>query len=208
MARTVKKPEERRREILSAARRLFQTKDYEQTTMQNLMDALKIAKGTIYHYYRSKEELLEAVVEEIVDEDVQRKRALIDQTEGNALDKLRALISAGNLADGHEEVLDHLHSPENRGMHARQLAVAIVKLAPLYEELFRQGCREGLFRTDHPLECAEFLLSSVQFLTDDGIYPWTDQDLYRRVNALPSILEAQLDAAPGSFEFLRAQLGT
>ena len=202
MARTVKKPEERRQEILAAARRLFQTKDYEQTTMQNLMDALKVAKGTIYHYFRSKEELLEAVVEWIVDEDLERKRALMESTSGTALEKLRVLISAGNLADGHEEVLEHLHTADNMGMHAKQLAVAVAKLAPLYADLFRQGCREGVFQTEYPLEAAEYLLASTQFLTDRGVYPWTDEDLLRRVRAVPALLEAQLGAAQGSFAFL------
>ena len=59
MARIVKKPEERRQEIIEAARELFQAKDYEKTTMRDVMDKLGIAKGTIYHYFRSKEDLLE-----------------------------------------------------------------------------------------------------------------------------------------------------
>ena len=202
MVRTVKKPDERRSEILAAARRLFQTSDYEKLTMQSLMDELAIAKGTIYHYFRSKEDLLEAVVIQIVEEDVERKRDLMDRTEGTALEKMRVLITAGNLADGHEEVLEHLHTPDNTGMHARQLAVAVDKLAPVYEDLFRQGCREGIFHIDHPRETAEFLLAGIQFLTDGGIYPWTEEDLLRRAQAAPALLEAHLRAPRGSFGFL------
>jgi AcrR family transcriptional regulator len=202
MVRTVKKPHERRSEILAAARQLLQTRDYRQTTMQQLMDTLQVAKGTIYHYFRSKEELLEAVAEQIVEEDLDRKRALMEQTKGDAIEKLRVLITAGNLADGHEEILDQLHTPEHAGMHARQLAIAVKKLAPLYEELFRQGCREGLFSTETPRESAEFVLSAVQFLTDRGLYPWSEEDLQRRIAAVPALLEAQLGATPGAFAFL------
>ena len=202
MVRTVKKPDERRSEILAAARRLFQTSDYQKLTMQSLMDELAIAKGTIYHYFRSKEALLEAVVEQITDEDLERKRALMACTEGNALEKLKVLITSGNLADGHDEILEHLHTPDNMGMHARQLAVAVSKLAPIYEDLFRQGCREGIFHIDHPREAAEFLLAGIQFLTDGGIYPWAEEDLVRRAQAAPALLEAQLRAPRGSFDFL------
>ena len=49
MARTVKKPAERRKEIIDAARSLFQSKDYDQTTMQDVIEAVGIAKGTVYY---------------------------------------------------------------------------------------------------------------------------------------------------------------
>ncbi len=64
MARIVKKAEERREEIIAAAREIFQLKGYESTTMHAVMKKLNIAKGTIYHYFASKEALLEAVVED------------------------------------------------------------------------------------------------------------------------------------------------
>ena len=79
--------------------------------MQDVMDQLGIAKGTIYHYFKSKEELLEAVVENIVEEDIACKEILMKETSGNALEKIRILISAGSLADEHAEILEHLHHP-------------------------------------------------------------------------------------------------
>ena len=48
MSRIVKKPEERRREILNAAREMFRTLDYDHSTMNHLMDKLGVAKGTIW----------------------------------------------------------------------------------------------------------------------------------------------------------------
>ena len=77
MKRTIKKPDERRKEIIQAARELFQAKEYEKTTMKEIMVKLNIAKGTIYHYFSSKEELLEAVVEDLVDEELKRKKKLM-----------------------------------------------------------------------------------------------------------------------------------
>jgi AcrR family transcriptional regulator len=206
MVRIVKKAEERRSEILKTARHLFQTKEYDKTTMQDVMDHLGIAKGTIYHYFKSKEELLEAVIKNIVDETIEQMQLAISEINGNALEKIRVLIGTGNIAKNNNEVLDHLHQPGNAGMHTRLLAVALIKQAPLYGELIRQGCEEGIFHTDAPLECAEFLLSAIQFLTDSGIYPWTHDDLVRRARAFPGLIEAQLKAAPGSFQFMLDQV--
>ena len=205
MVRIVKKAAERRSEIVKTARHLFQTKEYDKTTMQDVMDQLGIAKGTIYHYFKSKEELLEAVIVDIVDENIEQMQLAKMEMNGNALEKIRILIGLGSVAANNSEVLNHLHQPGNTGMHARLLAVALIKQAPLYSELIRQGCEEGVFQTDFPLECAEFILSAIQFLTDPGIYPWTQEDLIRRARAFPGLIEAQLKAAPGSFQFMLNQ---
>jgi AcrR family transcriptional regulator len=202
MVRTVKKPEERRQEIVATARELFQKKDYENTTMQDIMDALGIAKGTIYHYFKSKEELLEAVVEDAVEEYIAGMEKVLNETEGTGLDKMRALITSGNVEEQYEKILEHLHRPGNVSMHTQQLAVTLSRLAPLYASAIQQGCDEGIFQTEHPRECAEFLLAGIQFLTDVGFYPWSQEDLTRRAMAIPALVEAQLNAPKGSFDFL------
>jgi AcrR family transcriptional regulator len=202
MVRVVKKATERKSEIVQAARHLFQTKGYDKTTMQDVMDHLGIAKGTIYHYFKSKEELLEAIVENIVAENTEQMQILMNEINGNALEKVRMLIGASNMAANNDEILEHLHQPGNTGMHIRLLAATLVKQAPVYATLIRQGCEEGIFQTDTPLECAEFILSAIQFLTDTGVYPWTQEQLMRRALAFPGLIEAQLKAAPGSFQFM------
>lgn len=201
MTRIVKKPTERRAEIIQAAKRLFQTQEYEKTSMQEIMDELQIAKGTIYHYFASKEALFEAVIEDIAQENCQTMQKQL-AAPGNALEKMKRLVEAGRIATDNPHIMQTLHNPANQALHTRLLATLITKQAPLYAELIRQGSLEGHFTTDQPLECAEFILSAVQFLTDTGIYPWSQQDLERRAKALPKLIEQLLQATPGSFDFL------
>jgi len=203
MARIVKKASERRNEIIKAAREHFQTQDYRKITMQDLMTKLNIAKGTIYHHFASKGEILEAVVEEMVDEDLVRKQNVLKANpQLNPLEKLMLLITGDDMAQENEKLLENLHHPENSAIHARQLARFILKLAPLYASVISEGCEEGVFRTKHPLECAEFLIAGVQFITDMGFYPWEEAQLHRRMEALPSLAETLLGAPEGSFNFL------
>lgn len=205
MVRIVKNAAERREEIVAAACRLFLSKGYDKTTMQEVMHEVQVAKGTIYHYFKSKEELLEAAISSIVKEEIDQLQQVMENSRGSALDKIEQLALAG--IDSHDqELLDHLHQPGNAGMHIRLLAALITKQAPLYAELIRQGCEEGIFETETPLECAEFILAATQFLTDEGIYQWTDEQLRRRGLALPGLVEAQLRAPEGSFQFLLALL--
>ncbi|WP_163337309.1 TetR/AcrR family transcriptional regulator [Desulfopila sp. IMCC35008] len=205
MVRVVKKPEERKSEIIATACDLFLSKGYEKTTMKDVMRHLGIAKGTIYHYFNSKEELLEAVINSVAESEMLRLKMVVENLKGNALERLEQLILNGSnhgADDGHEEILDNLHKNSNAGMHIRLLAKVVTMQAPLYAEQFQLGCEEGVFQTDHPLECAEFLLSGIQFLTDMGIYPWTQEQLERRWKAFPKIIENQLNAPDGSFSFL------
>ena len=205
MPRIVKKADDRKREIIGAARELFREKGHENLTMQELMDKLNIAKGTIYHHFGSKNDLLEAVVEDLIDEELQRKKELIESRHFkklNALEKMKQFVAQDTLAEDNENILESLHHPENAEMHAKQLGRYILKLAPLFAAIIEEGCGEGVFKTRHPLECAEFMLSGFQFLTDLGFYPWTEDQLARRINAFSFVIEDMLGAPEGSFGFL------
>lgn len=202
MVRTVKDPETRKAEIVTAARRLFGLKEYEKTTMQDVIDELGIAKGTIYYYFKSKEELLDAVINQMADEAIERMQSVIENGQGNALEIFQQLIAAGNIADENPEIMEQLHNPRNSGMHAIMLAIAVKSAAPFYAKVVEQGCSEGVFKVANPLETSEFILTSVQFLMDTGICQWSEDDLMRRAMALPGIIESLLGAKAGSFQFL------
>lgn len=201
MIRVVKKPQERREEIISVAQELFLENEYEKTTLQDVMNKLGIAKGTIYHYFNSKEELLEAVVENMADAYVKRLCLVFEEVKGNALDRMRSLVSAGRVANGEGGLMERLHMGGNMGLHLRLLALIVMKIAPLYADVIRQGCSEGIFKSEHPLETAETLLAGIQFITDVGIYHWSKEDIARREAAIPALLEMQLGAPKGSFNF-------
>ncbi len=205
MTRIVKKPDERRKEIIQAARELFQEKDYDKMTMQELMEKLKIAKGTIYYYFSSKEDLLESVVEDLMDEELKRKKLLLKSRRCynlNALEKFRMLVTSDRMSEENDQILENLHHPGNTLMHTRLLGRYIIKLAPIFAAVIEEGCDQGVFKTEHPRECAEFLFSGFQFLTDMGFYPWSQTQLARRIKAFPSLIETQLGAPKGSFSFL------
>ncbi|MGD0006240.1 MAG: helix-turn-helix domain-containing protein, partial [Anaerolineaceae bacterium] len=68
MARIVKEDEYnvRRNEILESAQRFVYTRGYEQMAIQDILDDLQISKGAFYHYFTSKQALLEALIERMM----------------------------------------------------------------------------------------------------------------------------------------------
>jgi AcrR family transcriptional regulator len=70
--RIVKEHEERKSEILDAAEQLFAARGYEAATVNDILGAVKIAKGTFYYYFKSKEEVLDTFIERSIGEGLQK----------------------------------------------------------------------------------------------------------------------------------------
>lgn len=93
-----KEREVRRKEILDTAEGFFSEKGYEATSVQDLIDAIGTAKGTFYHYFQSKEDLLDAnaMVERMLGNTVQSTtRAVVDDARLTAPEKPARLFSGG-----------------------------------------------------------------------------------------------------------------
>ena len=202
MARVVKKPEERRREIVAMAQKLFLEKEYEATSLNDVVSALGVAKGTVYHYFKSKEDLLDAVVSNMASDFLELMQTKLKTKKGDALTQMKALSSAMDVSAEWRSTMDQLHGPGNRGLHVRLLGALVRGISPIMADVIQKGCEEGTFKTDHPLEAAEVLLAGIQFVTDVGIYPWDKNELERRMSAIPALAEKFLQAPKGSLHFL------
>src|SRR5438128_3469885 len=91
MTRIVKEKEYavRRNAILDVAQLLVYTKGYEQMTIQDILDDLQISKGAFYHYFDSKQALLEALIERLLEEIVQHILPIVHDPHLPALEKLQ-----------------------------------------------------------------------------------------------------------------------
>lgn len=89
----VSDPDSARGRLLREAARLFRDKGYERTTVRDLAAAVGIQSGSLFHHFRTKEEILKAVMVETI-----RLNTAVMQEAMNAADsnreKLRALVSA------------------------------------------------------------------------------------------------------------------
>ena len=80
-------------DIVSAAAKVFRTKGYHAATVRDIADEVGLLKGSLYHHFDSKEELLYLVVKEPIAQ-MYRTMAEIAAADGRAVDKLRRAISA------------------------------------------------------------------------------------------------------------------
>ncbi len=59
MVRVTKEYDQRLQELLDTARQLFFEIGYEKTSVNDIIDRVGVAKGTFYHYFKTKEDLLD-----------------------------------------------------------------------------------------------------------------------------------------------------
>lgn len=170
MTRVVKAPDVRKNEILDAAQDFFFKKGYESTTIQDILDTLNIAKGTFYYYFKSKGELLDALVERTTDQMMPQFTSVVE-SEQNAIKKFNSLSRAGSSFKRTNigvfaVFLKVLYRDENIIMRICMFRRITEKVAPLYAHIIRQGIKERLFNTPDPDEIAEMIIRLGQHLNE------------------------------------------
>ena len=92
--RIVKEAEERKNEILDAAEELFVTKGYDKTSTGDILDKVGIARGTLYYHFKSKEDILNAMIERINDTLIGRAKKIASDTSVPVIERVVMAISA------------------------------------------------------------------------------------------------------------------
>ena len=157
--RIVKEAEERKEEILDAAEKLFGTKGFDHTSTNDILEAVGIARGTLYYHFKSKEEILDGVIERISNRLMSDAGKVILDTELPVLERLTKAILALNVESeiGHE-VMEQVHRPQNALMHQKMQQQLLDGITPLFTELVKEGVRQGICHTDYPGEVVEMTL--------------------------------------------------
>ncbi len=173
MARMVKQEEYdfHRNKILEAAGRLVYIKGYEQMSIQDILAEMQISKGAFYHYFSSKQALLEALIEQMAQQVFQVLLPIIKDDRLPAPDKLlRVFDAASRWKTDRKEVLLSLvnvwYADENAILRQKAQAALLPIIAPMLTEVICQGVREGVFHTSYPDQISGIMFSLLQNFGD------------------------------------------
>lgn len=206
MTRISKDPEVRRLEFIEAAITLFAAKGYAATTITDIVDAVGVAKGTFYHHFSSKEEVMHGVVVHLVEDGIAQARAIATAPDVSAPDTFLAVIASQSARGAKADLIDSLHEAGNAAFHMLSHTEMIRQLTPILAGVVRRGIQSGDFETPFPEESVRILLTAATFLTDGGIdQPGTDPQ--RTITALLVGAERMLGAESGAFLSRAAALG-
>jgi AcrR family transcriptional regulator len=220
MARIVKEEEHtgKRNAILAVAERLVYTNGYEQMTIQDILDDLQISKGAFYHYFNSKQAVLEALTERMQEEVEQILLPVVHDPRLPALEKLRCFFpTLARWKTARKSLIlalmRILYADDNAIFRQKARALAVKRVSPLLTTIIRQGVQEGVLTTPYPDQVAEVVVSLVLDLGDaiaSLLLSWNperDESLRveRTVAAYTEALECALGAPTGSLPLVDDQ---
>ena len=154
----MKKGDERRNKILETAEKLFYRKGYEATSIQDILDDLKMSKGGFYHHFESKLQLLDALCQKQMQENGELMRAAVEENRGDAIAQMNALYERCTLwQEGQEEftflVLKTAYLGGSVQLRDSLRQTMLADARPLMKEIIHDGIeqqnRNGGVALDH-----------------------------------------------------------
>lgn len=198
--RVIKEYDERRNEILDTAQRLFYEKGYEKCTVNDILKEVAIAKGTFYYYFKSKEEVMDAVVLRYKEIIVSRAEAIIKMDTVSPVEKLLQVFMAMKIDDKVDnQMLEELHKTENALLHQKVLSQMVTVMAPILVKIIEEGIEKKLWTCRYPLQYMQILLAASLTLTDEGIFELDADSQMMVITAIITLLEKMLNAPENSF---------
>lgn len=220
MARIVKEEEytARRNEILDAALQLVYSKGYDKMTIQDLLDQLQISKGAFYHYFDSKVDVLEAVIERMATEQVEPVfLSIVQNPHLSALEKLHHYFDMSTRWKTSKrafvtELVKVWYSDENALARQKMLARTVEHMGPFFIEIVKQGVQEGVFTTPYPEIASQVMINLIYNLAYESGQMFIAEDVkdnLRQIDSLyaaySDVLERILGAPKGSIQFMTAE---
>lgn len=190
MARPVKKPPKQwEREILDAAKSLFLSKGYEETSIADIMERAGGAKGMFYRFFQSKEDAMGVLAERMFLEK-NPFEAVRGRSDLNGLEKIRQMLALDR-ADPEREQIGVQAAGILRDPRILAAAVEANKrvLTPLWLELIEEGRQDGSIRTEYARELSE-LLPLVNFWLMPSLYPADKEELSHKLRFVAEVLSA------------------
>lgn len=217
MARIVNEQEykQKRNEILDTAQKLVYTIGYEKMTIQDILDELKMSKGAFYHYFKSKDALLEALVIYMMEGVNAMLEPIAADPTKSGIEKLNIYFStAASWKTARKPFFKSLiqswYSDGNIIVREKTQAATFKRILPYVNQMIKQAVAEGSMDTPYPELAGDMIFnifmglgeSMVEFVLD----PDSTTDFEFLFYAYTNAIERVLGAKPGSIIFLDPEI--
>lgn len=149
--------------IIAAAHALFSKKGYEKTSVNEIIMKLGISKGAFYHYFRSKDDVLDTIILDYVHEMVELLYGIAENSSMNALEKYRRMFLA--IQEKRKQNSERFYflvkmflSEENLLFKQRYMEKILELTKPPFILILNQGVKEGHFKINNLEETAELII--------------------------------------------------
>ena len=198
--RVVKEAEERKNEILDVAERLFTVKGFDHTSTNDIINEVGIARGTLYYHFKSKEDILDAMIERMTDRLIKEAQTIAGKKEIQVLQRLTMTVMALNVDyDLGYEIMELMHKSQNALLHQKMQECLLAGVNPILTGLIEEGIEQGICNTAYPSETIEMVMlySSTAF---DTLANHSPEERAKKIAAFIYNLERLLGMEPGTMQ--------
>ena len=191
--------------ILDTAEKMFVEQGFDQTSISQLLDATKVARGTLYYYFTSKEEIMDAIIGRWIEQSFEQMRIWVERKQLPILERLMGALASLNLKKNGQEFLDHLHEPQNALLHEKSNQILLSNAPQILYPLFQEGLQAGEMQTAYPYESIEMMLTYSLQIFDNSFQKLERAEQDQKIQAFIYLLEKIFQTKEGYFASL-AQL--
>lgn len=197
--RVSKDPTVRKNEILDVAGKLFAQKGFDQTSTGEIIAQAGIARGTLYYHFRSKEEIMDALVERSTNQlFTAAKKVAADQTIPVYQRFVQTVLALRLDTSDDDTMMDYVHKPQNALMHQKIQTAVIREITPVLTSIVEDGIQQRLFQTEFPYETVELVVVYASAAFDEQkLVPDSDVLKLHRVESFFYFLERLLGVEEG-----------
>ena len=194
------KNNERKQELLKIAYNMFLMKGYDNISIDDIINEAKIAKGTYYYYFESKETTLEEVINMMINDEVTSAKEILKMPI-SIPEKLVRIITSLRPKKNEQEIQNTLNKKDNIVMHEKINNRIIEEAVPLLEQVVMEGIENKIFNCTHIKERLKMLLIMSNELFDN------DEPNMNQVEFFIDTAEKMLGAKEGTLEFIKMLIG-
>lgn len=190
------KGEKRKQELLKIAYRLFISKGYEETSIDEIIAEAQIAKGTFYFHFKSKNALLEAIINMMITEEAEQAKQFVSAPLP-VPQKIVGVITSLRPRQNEMNIENALNRKENIVIHEKMKRRVIDEAVPILSEVVSEGIAQGILVCGNIRERVRLLLVMSSEVFDSGKFTSADIDVFI------DTVEKMLGAKKNTFGFIR-----
>ena len=194
------KNNKRKEQLLKIAYNMFLSKGYDNTSIDDIIKEAKIAKGTYYYYFESKESTLEEVINMMINEEVTNAKNILNMPI-SIPEKLVGIITSLRPKIDEIEIQNTLNKKENIVMHEKINERIIEEAVPLLEQVVNEGIESKIFNCNHIKERIRIIL-----IMSNELFDGNNFDL-NEIEVFIDTAEKMLGAKEGTLNFIKMLIG-
>lgn len=177
-------------QILEVAWKIFEEQDYDDVTMQQIVDTLDISKEAVYYHFKDKEMLFEEIVLNSLRVEIENLKSLLNNPKLTVREKVSEFILYISSSEIRKKLIDYMCSQKKPTFFMKNIRASIIEITPLLSCLIKQGIEEGIFKTDYPDEVSEVFIILINIWLDPILFRDSTEKYFKRIEFLSEFLSA------------------